>query len=150
MEAALVVGMISPSMYYQTSYSWLFLLHTRQVSWLKVQRLRQSSRFASVTYLPKLPYHSDEFVQDLHLFPFSPERQIACLPAPYAYLAVMAIMNGLYYISCLFTSIFYHLRDWGHNFLLQKKCQTAWHFRARKRLSTPQPSLGLPLLLQSE
>ncbi len=53
--------------------SWLS--HSfRQVSWLVSHRIRPSSRFPSDTGGRLLFRYSDEFVQDSHLFPFSPDR----------------------------------------------------------------------------
>ena len=43
------------------------------------------SRFPS-GFCGKLPAYSDEFVQDFHLFPFSPEHIFRMFPAPEAFL----------------------------------------------------------------
>ena len=47
----------------------------RQVSWLMDPRARWPSQRTSVACSPALPNHSDEIVQDFHLFPFYP---LAC------------------------------------------------------------------------
>jgi len=104
------VGMISPSMYYQTSYSWLFLLHTRQVSWLKVQRLLAvfpiciSDVFAEA---PLSQWRVRTGFAPVSLFTRTTNHLSS---------GTLCVFNcngyswtDLYYISSLFTSIFYHL-----------------------------------------
>ena len=63
----------------QTNFSWL--LSTTSQAGLLAERSSFTAAFPnlhSVVYSGKLPYHSDEFVQDLHLFPFSPEQTFNC------------------------------------------------------------------------
>ncbi len=60
-----------------TSYSWpkaiAFILSIRQVSRLIVHRLRHLPGFP-VIHSASLPNYGDEFVQDSHLFPYSPKQ----------------------------------------------------------------------------
>ena len=68
----------------QPFYSWSethrFCTALRQVSRLIDHRIHLSSQSPS-DISASLPNYGDEFVQELHLFPFSPEPD-ACAPAP--------------------------------------------------------------------
>ena len=63
-----------------TNYSWLDDIRPRtilrQVFWLTDHHAHAPSRFSQWQIACALPVYSDEFAQDLHLFPFSPEYHI--------------------------------------------------------------------------
>ena len=67
----------------------------RQVSWLIVHRSKPPSRFPSGLWL-MLPKYSDEFVQDSHLFPFSPDQETTLsYLTPVIFIQLICIMAQL-------------------------------------------------------
>ena len=86
--------------YVQPFYSWsetfVSVLTRRQVSRLKDHRIHHLPSFPVISRL-QLPNYGDEFVQDLHLFPFSPEPIVSTiLPTPSCTYSISLSVSYLY------------------------------------------------------